>query len=164
MNTANSKNKISMGLNIGSSSILVTFILLCLVTFATLSLVSANADYKLSQKIATRTTAYYSANNQAEQILSDIDSAVKSERDYSTSLADFQNRISNALSSYPMISIGQDTNTLMLDYMLAITDTQTLHVTLSIPYAGTECTYHIDAWQVENTDSWDADNTITLVE
>ena len=41
------KEKRSFGLSIGSSSILMVFVVLCLTTFATLSLVSANADYKL---------------------------------------------------------------------------------------------------------------------
>ena len=53
---------ISFSNGIGSSSLLVTFIILCLVSFATLSIVSANADYKLSGKVLERTTAYYEAS------------------------------------------------------------------------------------------------------
>ena len=46
-----------MAFNIGTSSILIVFVLLCLATFAALSLVSANADYRLSTALAERTTA-----------------------------------------------------------------------------------------------------------
>ncbi len=67
-----SKKK-SMGVNAGSSSILLIFVILCLISFATLSIVSANADYKLGQKILTRTTAYYDACNQAEESIAAID-------------------------------------------------------------------------------------------
>lgn len=58
-----------IGLNIGASSILVVFILLCLVTFSVLSLVSANADLKLSKRVAEHTREYYDATSEAEEIL-----------------------------------------------------------------------------------------------
>lgn len=66
-------NKKNYGVNIGSSSILMIFVLLCLVSFATLSIVSANADYKLSQKVTYRTHSYYEACNRAERYLADLD-------------------------------------------------------------------------------------------
>ena len=52
------KKKTRIGLNIGTSSILLVFVLLCMVTFAVLSFVSANADYKLSRSLGDRTAAY----------------------------------------------------------------------------------------------------------
>ena len=39
-------------IHIGFSSILMVFTMLCLVTFATLSLITANSDYRLSLKVA----------------------------------------------------------------------------------------------------------------
>ena len=51
--------KMTGGINVGTSSILVTFVLLCLVTFAALSFLSANSDYRLSKQTAQRTTDYY---------------------------------------------------------------------------------------------------------
>lgn len=64
-------------INIGSSSMLVVFIILCLVTFSVLSVASANNDRKYSEKIADRTTAYYKASNKAEEFLSQIDDKLK---------------------------------------------------------------------------------------
>ena len=49
-------------IHIGFSSILMVFTMLCLVTFATLSLITANSDYRLSLKVAEKTTAYYEAD------------------------------------------------------------------------------------------------------
>ena len=63
------KSGLSFSSGIGSSSILVIFVILCLVSFATLSIVSANADYKLSKKVLDRTTAYYEAEGQAHRHL-----------------------------------------------------------------------------------------------
>ena len=43
----------------GFSSILLIFVMICIVTFATLTLVTANSDYKLSKKVAAKSTSYY---------------------------------------------------------------------------------------------------------
>ena len=72
------KEKHSFGLSIGSSSILMVFVVLCLTTFATLSLVSANADYKLSRKTAD--AAYYALDAAGERMLSDLADLLKRTR------------------------------------------------------------------------------------
>lgn len=59
-------------INIGTSFLLVIFIVLCMVIFAALSLSSALKDYEYSQKSAQRTSAYYEACNQAEEIFAKI--------------------------------------------------------------------------------------------
>ncbi|MGL6294020.1 hypothetical protein, partial [Eubacterium aggregans] len=53
-------------MNVGTSSFLVIFTVLALVTFAVLSVSSTNADKQLSDKVLESTTAYYQAENQAE--------------------------------------------------------------------------------------------------
>lgn len=55
-------------INLGTSFMLVIFILLCMVIFAVLSLSSALKDYDYSKQIADRTSAYYEACNKAEEI------------------------------------------------------------------------------------------------
>ena len=60
--------------NIGASSLLVIFLILCLVTFAILTLASAKSDADFAEKLADRKTAYYEACNSAENILDEIDS------------------------------------------------------------------------------------------
>ncbi len=74
------KEKRSFGLSIGSSSILMVFVVLCLTTFATLSLVSANADYKLSRKTADAAAAYYALDTAGERMLSDLADLLKRTR------------------------------------------------------------------------------------
>ena len=48
----NGNKKHSPVVNIGSSLLLVIFLVLCLVTFATLSLSSARSDYGFSSRLA----------------------------------------------------------------------------------------------------------------
>lgn len=64
-------------LNIGSSSLLVVFLVLCLVIFAVLTLTSAQSDYRFSERLAERRTAYYAACNQAEEQIAALDAAGK---------------------------------------------------------------------------------------
>jgi len=61
------KRKIGF-VNIGTASLLVAFLTLCLVAFAMLTLSTAKSDYKFSQKLAERTTAYYEELSISEQL------------------------------------------------------------------------------------------------
>lgn len=57
----------------GASSVLMVFVVLCLVVFAVLSFSSADADLRLSRQFAERTTAYYQAENRANDRIKEID-------------------------------------------------------------------------------------------
>lgn len=59
--------------NIGVSSLLVIFLILCLVTFAILTLTSAKSDADFAEKLAHHKTNYYAACNTAESTLDEID-------------------------------------------------------------------------------------------
>jgi len=61
------KRKIGF-VNIGTASLLVAFLTLCLVAFAMLTLSTAKSDYKFSQKLAERTTSYYEELSISEQL------------------------------------------------------------------------------------------------
>ncbi len=126
----------SFGLNIGSSSILLIFTLLCLISFATLAIISAKADNKLSRKVLDRTTAYYEACNEAEQALSSIDSTLSTV--YATS--------ANAEEYFATVGHNKS-------YAIPISDLQTLHVTIEIQYPESDhgTFYSIASWQVLTT-------------
>ncbi|MCR5802212.1 MAG: hypothetical protein K6G57_07775 [Lachnospiraceae bacterium] len=76
-------------LNVGTSSILFIFVVLCLVSFSALSLSSALSDYHLSNRIADNTTDYYEACNQAyakidalDDLFAELYRSGLSEKDY----------------------------------------------------------------------------------
>ena len=104
-------------MNIGSSSILLVFVILCLVSFAVLSIVSANADSKLSARVLERTTAYYTACNQAEQSLAGMDNTLR--RVYETSDSED--------AYYASVGHGKS-------YVIPISDLQSLQVTIEVLY------------------------------
>ena len=66
-------------LNGGVSLILLVFIILSLVSFATLSIVSARADERLSEKYEAQTTGYYEAYNAAQEYLASLRTAQNAE-------------------------------------------------------------------------------------
>ena len=65
---------------IGASFMLLIFVILCMVTFAVLSLSTSMKDYEYSVKNSERTIQYYTANNIAEEKLAEIISSETTEK------------------------------------------------------------------------------------
>ncbi len=65
------------GLGVGMVSILIVFVVLCLTTFATLSLVSARADLRLTNRAAESLREYYAADSAAQEQLAQLDSLLE---------------------------------------------------------------------------------------
>lgn len=125
--------KFSFGLNVGSSSILLIFVILCLVSFATLSIVSANADRKLTTKVLERTTAYYDACNKAESALASVDHT----------LTQIFQETANANEYFEIVGHNKS-------YAIPISDLQILQVNIEIlyPQKDDDTFYRITSWQV----------------
>ncbi len=139
---------ISFGTGIGSSSILVIFVILCLVSFATLSIVSANADYKLSSKVLTRSVAYYEACNQAEAAIANLDKTLQQIYKESADEGEYFSTVGTTKS-----------------FAIPISDLQTLEIVITIlyPETGEEHFYQIDSWQVLVTKQLDYENTLNVI-
>lgn len=141
------KNNFPM--NIGLSSILLIFVVLCLVSFGVLSIASANADRKLSQKVLNRSIAYYNACNQAEDMLKDLDTqlhdAYVSSQDVSTYL-DYVSQL-DTVYTYP------------------ISDLQELQVILdySVPNDTDGTLYKIKSWKVINLENLEYDEQLHVI-
>lgn len=134
--------------NIGSSSILLIFVTLCLVSFAALSIVSANADYKLSEKIMNRTTAYYEACNTAEESIAVIDHTLRNVYETTANEEEY------------FQSVGY-----VKSFMIEISDFQTLNIKLNIQYPSTEEDpfYRISSWKIVNTVEPEYEDTLPVI-
>ena len=143
----NPKSK-NFGMNVGTSSILLIFVTLCLVSFATLSLVSANADRKLSVKVADRTVAYYDACNKAEQSIAGID----------TTLKQVYSQVENKEEYFAQVGYSKT-------YAIPISDLQTLNVHLSILYPenASGAYYEINTWKIITTGELDYDDKLHVI-
>lgn len=73
--------KNAKGMGVGSASVLIIFVLLCLTCFGVLSYASAKGDYSLAERTAQSVTDWYAADTRAAQRIDDIKSragAIKS--------------------------------------------------------------------------------------
>ena len=140
-------------LTTGTSTLLLIFVSLCLLTFAVLSFLSARADQNLSRKTAERTSAYYEACNQAEDRLGETDQMLeKLWQETDDEKAYFQ----AVRETFEDMDFDEESR--MLSFSVPLTDTQVLTVTLKLrtPESGSTF-YTISGWKTVNTAGWTAD-------
>ena len=145
--------------NIGFSSILMIFIMICLVTFSTLSLLTSNSDYRLSQKMADKTTAYYEADATARNTASMIDQYLASLYENSTDAVSYYNGINAELIKGELpdkvysFLVTYDNDIPVISYQVMGSSVQTLYVSLEVHYPqnGEESFYKITRWQTKTS-------------
>ena len=114
-------------LTTGTSTLLLIFVSLCLLTCAVLSFLSARADQNLSRKTAERTSAYYEACNQAEDRLGEADQTLeKIWQETANEKAYFQ----AVRKTFEDMDFDEESH--MLSFSVPLTDTQVLAVTLKL--------------------------------
>lgn len=121
--------------HIGTSFMLVIFIVLCMVIFSVLSLSSAYKDYEYSQKNAKRAKEYYEANNLAEEKLAEIDALIAS------------GDIDSANS--------------VIEFTVPVNETELLQVSLNIHPEQTPH-YKITTWKTISTLEWSGNSSLPV--
>ena len=157
--------------NIGASSLLVIFLILCLVTFAILTLTSAKSDADFAEKLAHHKTNYYAACNTAESTLDKIDAVLAdawqlSDTDTAAVFTEIETQLT-ALDSREQLQLSMDftQSEPIISYAVAIDDKQNLCVTLTLTAAPAkgETYYRISQWQVQSSGEWKGDQTLNLM-
>lgn len=122
--------------NFGFSTILIAFVMICIVTFSALALMMANSDYKLSKKVADRTSRYYLAEKEANQRLLQIDMLLADAYAKSSNRTTYYAIARKKLKAADLAIELNDTSssTLGVSYCINISDNQTLNVELDIVY------------------------------
>lgn len=155
--------------NIGSSSLLIVFLVLCLASFAILSLSSAKSDYSFSKKFADHKTEYYSASSKASLVLDKIDSLLASSAEDIGSFDDFyKNKVTASLHGTKIDDISltcqSRNNHLIVSYQIPVRKRQVLDVKLIITdFTENETYYEVDTWQILSTDTWENDQKLPLM-
>lgn len=136
-------------INIGSSSLLMIFVVLCLVSFATLSIASSHADRKLSTKVADHSTAYYEACNQAETRIAQIDATLFAYYQETASEEEYFAKAGHFLS-----------------FAIPVTDIHTLNINLEILYPETDADgfYRITSYNLTPTGTLELDESLPVYE
>lgn len=161
------KNRFPSILNLGLSSIITIFIVLTLSIFASLALLTARSDYGLSQKTADRVTQVYDARNQGEELLKDIDDMlIKSYNSMKEiSYTEYCSTITDYLDTHDLADYTFVDDTLLLTSDLAVNDDQVLHTELIpvLPKREGDVYYTISQWKIQNTKSWEKDDSLQLL-
>jgi len=117
---------------LGGSSLLTIIGVLCLTTLALLSLATAHANVRLSERSAEAVGAYYAADSQAEALLAQLRDGQRPE--------------------------GVKEEDGVLSYACPLSDGQILQVQVALK--GTD--YTVLQWQTVSLDRWQADDTLPV--
>ena len=156
------EKKRAKGVHIGTSSILVIFILLSLVTFASLSFLSARSDYLLSCKMASRTTDYYAADTKSAYYMANVEGLLSKQYKTCGSREEFEQSLDGLFYDNDAFTIDTTVSPAIISYTMAISDTQNLYVELEVHYPiEQDCAlYHIVTWRTFSAVDWQPDNTL----
>lgn len=150
--------------NIGSVSLLMTFIILCLVVFAMLSLSGAVSEYQYSQKIAQHNQDYYQASNEAVQMLRQIDRLLHAA--YETKPDIYYAVVEEQLAGMRELQTDFTEENPTVTYEIPISSSQLLKVilTLNPPEQMEYGYYNITTWQEVPSSGWNGDDSLNLLQ
>ena len=149
--------------NIGSVSLLMIFIILCLTVFSALSLSGALREYRYSQKIAQHQTDYYTASGSASRVLKEIDQIL--DQAHTDHPETYYEAAEQQLSLIEGVRTDLASESPSITYQIPIDDSQSLQVTLALnaPDELEQGYYRITAWQEIPSSEWNGDDSPNLM-
>lgn len=149
----------------GLSTLLLVFVILCLIIFSVLSLSTAKADLEMSQKVADRTQDYYQAQSKASERLKEIDAALA--KQYNENKENYLEAAREALKKEAGLTVTEKEggNRLFCVYTESVNETQQLRVELEIESPEEEAgTYvRILGWENVQIMEWDAETGLPVM-
>ena len=158
--------------NIGSVTLMMIFIVVCMVSFAALSLSTAGANYRAAKKSAKHVTNYYKASNDAEEKLAGLSQLLSESytdsKDSDSYYKDLEEKLQakEGFSSRSQRTDGGILSGISVSYDCSISKKQALHVEILCTYpqdSAKEALYQITCWQTISTSQWEGDNSIKLI-
>ena len=145
------ESKKESGFSIGASSLLVIIVVLSLVCFSALSITSASADLRLSQKLADRTSSYYKACNEAQTTLKNLSVSLSSIYGESRNEDEYEQKIKESLTD-------------SLTFSCPMNENQILQVSVSplYPQNASGDFLEITSWKIINITSLELDESLPV--
>ncbi len=141
--------KAGKGNSLGISLILVIFIILCLITFGTLSFMLANNDNNLSISAAENIIEFYDADMVAQESLQGIDALLRELYIDGISEETYVNSVKEALLAMEL-EATVDVETGEITFQTTVSDKEVLVSVLEITYPADGGYYRIISWGLEN--------------
>ncbi len=151
--------------NFGYATILLSFILICILTFTALTLLTANSDLTLSKKVADRNTSFYEAQEQVYEDISDIDRILMECYQASSGEDTYYELVEASLSSQFDGTFAFENNNMHFTFSKSITSDQYLEVSLLFQYPQNDIDtfYEIEKWQSVHIDMPFEDQPLNLI-
>jgi len=132
------------GIGIGSASIMLVFVVLCLAVFTLIAYVVADYDKALVDTEKELVTGYYEADALAEIILAEI---IESDE------------IPSTVRGINIVTyLDSELDTVVAYYLCPISELKALHVRLAVR----EDSYDILSWRMIDTDEWVFDDRLRV--
>ncbi len=144
-------------MNIGIISFIIVFVILCLVTFAVLSLVSANSNLNMTNKSIEHTTEYYKISSKGEETLEKIDDKLYEIYQKSSSAKEYYDRLGVLTEEFSDLTVS--------DRLIRFSITENelkLTVEIEATYPG-ETLYKLKSHKVLPSSEWNPDQSIDIL-
>lgn len=152
--------------NFGFSTILLAFVMICIVTISAISLLTANSDYKLSKKVAEKNKVYYLAEETAYLTLAKIDMALANAYTKAQSQQEYYQYAEHSLSSLDCGQYSIIDASYIYTYEIPISEGHSLTVELLLTYPNdsNDTFYEVLKWQSEYETTIHEDETLNLMQ
>lgn len=143
--------------NIGLTSLILIFIILCLATFSLLSLSSARGDQSLAVRSAQAVTVYYRADAQGEKWLKQADAILQKETIGVMSQDEIKTLAGNVALE---LGCNVDEKTGYISTDISMERGQALHIDLAL--TGNENRYEVKSWYVYDSGNYEIDDSMPV--
>ena len=149
--------------NFGFSTILLTFSMICIVTFSALAFVTANSDYKLSKRVADNNSSYYRACEKVWDEISQIDAILASAYEGNPDKAAYYEAIKTALSDNDTAINKNLAENESNGKVTGLTYTITVKLDINYPVHRQDAFYKIKQWKLNTDTAFEENDTLNLI-
>lgn len=141
--------------NIGGPSLILIFIVMCLVTFGMLSLSTAKSEHNLAVRNASAITEYYRADGEGEAFYQMVLNKVKSVKEKGRGQTEYEDLLAQELGDY----YHKEEKTIIIQ--IPMERSQALFIEL-VPDFGENGKVRISKWNVVPSEDYEVDNSMDV--
>ena len=150
--------------NFGFSTILLSFVMICVVTFSALSLITAQSEYKLSKKVADKTQGYYEAEERAYDKVANIDTILINSYYSSTDEDNYYSIAKEKLLDLGTFDSTSDGYFLSFDEQISTDQYLSVVLEINYPHESTDTFYVVNQWKSVYKTTIPEDGTLNLIQ
>lgn len=148
----------------GASSLLMIFVALCMTTVGVLTLISALADTRLTERSQDQVTAYYDASVEAQRSIGAIDASLQAFRLASPDVDSYRDAVLSLSQEAPDLSVQTDGEgkVASVHFDQPMAGDFAIHVILRVPIALEGPRYELFSHEMAKTSVWQPDETLDV--